>query len=480
MLSPTKRRARAVAWLIACAVGCSDGAHAPSPLLPLRDAGDASTTDANVDAAPAYVRPDGGPRLPAVDEQVTLPFLGEPQVVIVEIEAALRALDVHFSVDTTSSFRDEISVLQANLSGVIVPELQRRINDVSVGVSSFEDFPEIPFGGEDDQPFELKTAITSDLQRVDSALAGLDRPIGNGGDGPESGAEALYQIATGAGYERNGRQLIEAFDQRALPGGGRLGGVGFRPGALHALVHITDAPTHQPSDYADVFPGTHSLQQAANALNALAIRTLGIVTNSRAPEDGKSQAVVELEELAIATGAVGPSDRGGCPTGIEGATRPAVGDVCPLVFQVRDDGEGLSDTLTEGIVALVNAVDLRRAYTEVTDDRLGFVTTVEALGADPRGNTPAPDRADERPADGIDDTFVNVRPGTTLRFAVHLQNTLLVPDDAPQFYTVLINLVGDGLSLGMRAIRIEVPARDVPQLVDAGVDGATEDDASGM
>jgi len=468
------------AWLVAVCVACDDDAVAPGALAPTADAGDAGVSDANAEAAVPYVRPDGPPRLPGVDAEVTLPFLGPEAIVVIEIEAALRALDVHFSVDTTASFRDEISVLQADLSDVIVPELRRRIDDVSVGVSSFEDFPRTPFGTEGDDPFELQTAITSDLQRVDNALAGLDRPIGNGGDGPESGAEALYQVATGEGYRSGDRWLIEPFDQRALTGGGRLGGVGFRQGALHALVHITDAPTHTPSDYGEVFPGTHSMQQAAAALRALDVRTLGIVTSPPTQGDQKSQAVVELEQLAIATGAVGPVERNGCPTGVDGETRPSVAGTCPLVFQVLDDGEGLSDALTDGIVALVNAVDLRRAYTEVGDDRLGFVVLVEALGADPADGTPEPVRVDERPADGIDDTFVDVRPGTTLRFAVHMRNTLLVSDDAPQFYTVTINLLGDGLSLGTRAIRIEVPARSATSLIDASLDAATQDDASGL
>lgn len=468
------------AWLIALCLACSDDAHAPSPLLPTADGGDAATQDANVDATAPYVRPDGGPRLPGVDAQVTLPFLGPAQVVVVEIDAALRALDVHFSVDTTASFRDEISVLQDDLSDVVVPELRRRIDDVSVGVSSFEDFPHTPFGTEGDDPYELQTAITSDLQRVNSALAGLDRPLGNGGDGPESGAEALYQVATGEGYRQGTRWLIDRFDNRALAGGGRIGGVGFRQGALHALVHITDAPTHNPSDYESVFPGTHSMQQAAAALKAIDVRMLGVVTGAQTDGDAKLQSTAELEQVASTTGAVMEVGDDGCPTGIDGASRPPVNGQCPLVFLARDDGDGLSDALTDAIVALVNAVDLKRVSTEISDDRLGFVLAVEATGSSTPNGGVEPERVDEQPADGIDDTFLNVRPGTKLRFAVHLRNALLVADDAPQFYTITINLLGDGLSLGTRAIRIEIPARTPSPPFDAGADAAVEDDASGM
>lgn len=458
------------AWLILMSLGCGSDAPPASPLPPPFDAG-LDAGDAGSDGSTPN-RPDGGPRLPGVDAKVTLPFLGEAQTVEIEIEASLRALDVHFSVDTTASFGDEISVLQRDLSDQVVPELRRRVEDVSVGVSSFEDFPRTPFGTEGDDPFELQTAITSDLRRVDSALAGLDRPIGNGGDGPEAGAEALYQVATGEGYRLANRWTIRPYVREALVGGGTLGGVGYRVGALHALVHITDAPSHTPADYEPGIPDTRSMTQAASALNALNIRALGIVSHPIARD--------EMERLAIATGAVVEPTSGECLTGIDGESRPPIEDQCPLVFEVHEDGRGLSDTLTDAIVALVDAVELQRAYTEIDDDPLGFVNAVEALEAEVERGATQPERLDERPSDGINDTFVNVRPGTTLRFAVHLRNTLLAPDDAPQFYTVTINLLGDGLSLGTRTIRVEVPARSAMAVPDASVDGGAQDGDAGM
>ena len=434
-------------WAFACSAACENTPELPPAAALPDDGGDLSTRDAGRDAG--YVRPAGSPQLPGVDEVVVLPFLGPTQTVEVEIEAALRSLDVHFSVDTTASFGEEIEVLQDDLSDEIVPELRKRVPDVSIGVSSFEDFPLSPFGSAQDTPFELRTAITSELRRVDAALAGLNQPIGNGADGPESGAEALYQIATGEGYRLGMDWIIAPYNDRELRGGGTLGGVGFREGALRAVVHMTDAPSHTPRDYESVFPGTHSLEQAADALDRLAIRTLGVVSGPLARAD--------MEFVAHATGATRLPDEDGCPVGLDGDHRPSVNGVCPLVFDVRDDGEGLSDTLIDAIVALVNAVNIRRAHAEVDNDPLSFVTAVEALDADVLPGVEAPELADERPADGIADTFVGVRPGTRLRFAVHLRNTLLLGDDAPQYFTVTLNLVGDGLSLGTRTVRVQVP-----------------------
>ncbi len=464
---------------IVLGTGCGEESSPPPPVAPELDGGDAALADASGDGGQAYVRPDGGPRLPGVDSEVTLPFLGPTQTVEVEIPATLRALDVHFSIDTTASFNDEIVALQRDLSERVVPKLRERIADVSVGVSSFEDFPHTPFGTEDDKPFELHTGVTSDLRRVDSALASLNRPIGNGGDGPESGAEALYQIATGEGYQLGESWLIDPYEHRTLPGGGRHGGVGYREGALRVLVHITDAPSHTPMEYALFFPATRSLEEAGDALADLGVRALGIGSvDPEQPDEFIPRP--ELEQLAFMTGAVAQPEEDGCPTGIDGEYREPVEGQCPLVFDVRDDGEGLSDTLIDAIVALVNVVDLRRAFTEVQSDPLRFVSAIEAIEAVAEPGTPLPTRRDERPEDGVLDTFENVRPGTTLRFAVRLRNTLLTPDDAPQFYLVAINLVGDGLSLGSHTIRVKIPARSEVISADAGTDSSQQDDASGM
>src|SRR5689334_5858743 len=57
-------------------------------------------------------RPDGGAILPEADEELVLPFLGPEQRIKIEIDAQPRVLDVHFSVDTTSSELGEIRDLQ--------------------------------------------------------------------------------------------------------------------------------------------------------------------------------------------------------------------------------------------------------------------------------------------------------------------------------------------------------------------------------
>lgn len=400
-----------------------------------------------MDAGPLQLpgRPDGGPRLPPADREVVLRYFGEPAIEPLEVEGEVGRLDVFFSVDTTGSFGGEIDNLQSELRTFIVPELRARVDDVAFGVGRFEDFPSPPFGDVGDRPFALGAAITTDEARVASAVAALDQPLGNGGDVPESGAEALYQIATGVGYPG----YIPAYSGRAARGGGTLGGVGFREDALRVVVHVTDAPTHEPADYEESFPGTRSRAEAMEALEALGVRTLGIASSAAARAD--------LEALAIGTGAVVDPIGGECRTGVDGRTRAPRDGVCPLVFDVRPDGSGLAVATVDAIADLLSTVRYAEVWGE-TDDALGFVRSIEALDAEPPPGVDAPARADRRPAgDAIDDTFLDVGPGTRLRFRAHLRNETIPPADYDQIFNLVLEVVGDGVTLLSERVRVIVP-----------------------
>jgi len=68
-----------------------------------------------------FGRPDGGARLPSVDLEVVLPYLGDRVEEPLEVEGEVGTLDVFFSIDTTGSFGGEIDNLQAELRTRIVP-----------------------------------------------------------------------------------------------------------------------------------------------------------------------------------------------------------------------------------------------------------------------------------------------------------------------------------------------------------------------
>lgn len=414
------------------------------------------------------------PTLPPADIEVVLPYLAPEVVLPLSVNVSdVASLDVHFSIDTTGSFNDEIDALQAGLDERIVPELAARVADVAFGVSRFEDFPESPFGGAGDWPFRLVTPVTTDLDRVRAAVASLDMPIGNGGDQPEAGAEALWQIATGEGYTFGARTYIEPYSGAGVPGAATAGGVGFRAGSLRIVVHVTDATTHVPADYSISFPSTHDLGESALALDEIGAHVIGIASGA-APR-------AELESLAVATGAVAPPIGGRCPTGVGGASNPPVGGRCPLVFDIDPDGTGLSGAIVDAIVDFLEAIAYREVYGTALDDRLGFVRAIEAVSATTPSGTPMPSREDRRPPDGIDDTFLDVRAGAELEFAVRLRNETITPADYDQVFRIAIELRGDELVLLRRTIRITVP-RGALARPDAGpsvVDASSADAGAG-
>lgn len=434
------------------------------PPVPLPDASAPQRRDGGASAhdggSTVPGRPDGGPRLPPADREIVLPYFGDPVDEPLDVEGEVGTLDVFFSIDTTGSFGGEIDNLQAELRSGIVPALRARVADVAFGVGRFEDFPELPFGDGADRPFRLGTAITTDEARVASAVAALDQPLGNGGDIPESGAEALYQIATGEGYGA----IVPAWSGVPARGGGTLGGVGFRADALRVVVHVTDAPTHEPADYGARFPGTRSTEDAVAALSALDVRTLGVASGGGARG--------YLEAVAVGTGAVMSPVAGACPTGIDATPRPPAGGVCPLVFDIRSDGSGLAEAIVDAIAGLLSTVRYDEVWGE-TDDSIGFVRSIEAVSAVPPDGVPPPGRADRRPAgDGVDDTFLDVRPGTLLGFRAVLRNEAIAPADYDQIFNLTLRVVGDGVTLLARTLRVIVPRGRLDAGAPAGDGGS--------
>ncbi|RLB49870.1 MAG: hypothetical protein DRJ42_20125, partial [Deltaproteobacteria bacterium] len=227
----------AVIFLLLAALGaCGDD---PAPLPPVLDSGIFNPDAATDSGGGGTPRPDGGARLPPADIEVTLPYEGAEAEVSLTVTADAAKVDIHLSVDTTGSFSQEIDRIQSELLERVLPPIRDRVGDVGIGVSRFEDFPVLPYGSPTDAPFTLLSGITTSESRVGAAIARLDDPLGFGGDGPEASAEALYQIATGEGFTANGTRYVEAYSGRSAPGGGDLGGVGFRDDSLRAIVHIT-------------------------------------------------------------------------------------------------------------------------------------------------------------------------------------------------------------------------------------------------
>jgi hypothetical protein len=132
--------------------------------------------------------------------------------------------------------------------------------------------------------------------------------------------------------------------------------------------------------------------------------------------------------------------------------------------------------MVDALSDLLDSVAWAEVWGEAQGDDVGFVRSIRALEASvAEGSTP-PLRTDRRPAgDGIEDTFLEVRPGTDVRFEVVLRNETLPPADYDQVFRVTVRVLGDGLELVTRTIRVTVPRGRLDAGVRAPDAGATDD-----
>lgn len=197
--------------------------------------------------------------------------------------------DLAINMDTTGSMGGEIANLRTSLSTLIIPSVGAVIPDAAFGVSSFEDYPILPFGQPtaSDIPFRLGTRVTTNAATAQAAVNAL--VTRDGFDLAESGIEALYQVATGAGTTWPGGN-VPAFNPATglVPGvaDGTIGGVGFRDNSLPIIVQVTDATSHQRQEYLDINNqiGAVTTQVARNAIDGIGARIVGIA-NARLPHD---------------------------------------------------------------------------------------------------------------------------------------------------------------------------------------------------
>lgn len=230
------------------------------------------TRDVELKTLPAVALAKGARR--AVDFDVEIPATG------------VRALDVVFLVDVSSSYGDDISTLRRQ-AGAIVDSLSARGIDVQFGVAAFADFPSPPYGATGDMPFQRLTRITSNRATVLAGINALSLQFGE--DLPESQLEALYQVATGAGRDINGDGIYDTAsgDIPAQP-------MGFRPGAAKVVLFATDAEFHD-SDTNPAYPGAGFAQTTA-ALRDAGIRVIALQSGSEAA------AAAAIDRLLTTTG----------------------------------------------------------------------------------------------------------------------------------------------------------------------------------
>ncbi|MBK9070562.1 MAG: hypothetical protein IPL79_06125 [Myxococcales bacterium] len=414
-----------------------------------------------------------------------LPYEVAPQTKSLTFATNVSRADVQFSMDTTASMEDEISALKSGLQSIITqisaPDIG--IPDVAFGVSGFEDMPMSPYGGLVDLPFRLHQRITTSASEAQAGVGALN--LGQGADYPESGWEALYQIATGAGLG-SWVTVFEPLSGYVPAKHGLLGGVGFREAALPIVVQIGDAAWHHSGSSTvqcdDVslsyvgIAGAASRVATKAALTAKGIRVVGIDSN-RFSSGAPCGPHTDMRDVASATGAIAQPNAwndpyfGGrpagcsnaqCCTGLNGVGQAPTSLGCPLVFEVSPSGGGdFVRQIVQAVRVLVNyaVLDLSsqpRSTPQPTlegnlIDPSDFISSITPLAI-----SPAPPGGMQ--VDSSGQIMLQVQPGVEATFEVVAQNTIVPGAAEAQVFVLQLVVLSDAVAvLDTRQVVIIVP-----------------------
>lgn len=422
-----------------------------------------------------------------------------------DFSTTIPALDVFFLMDTTGSMFGSITNLQSAVN-TMTTGIRAEVPDAQFGVGAFEDFPILPYGslrGSDcgrgglptpDQPFHLFQTITANIAQVQTGTGMLRTatgPIGCGQDWPESGIEALYQVATGDGLTGPSPTTVPANHTG-------VGGVAFRQGSMPVIVQISDAQMHGPGE-TTVCPTTgdssnytgavatvaKSRAQTKTALANICARVVGVAA-IQPTLAAQCSAQADLEDFATATGAMVPPTAwdvgtrpagcapGQCCTDTNGTGRaPNAQGLCPVVFRAATDGSGLGQNIITGIRMLT-----RFATFDVESERIGVTTSIDNVPL-PGGHTTAdflkmitpvsfvlPPPPPNLPNPTFDTVaFHQVTPGTQVSFNVTAFNDFVPETTEAQIFRANIRVLAGGCTpLDQREVLILVPP--IPVVVE--------------
>jgi hypothetical protein len=247
-------------------------------------------------------------------------------------------VDVALLLDDTGSFEDAWSSVSSTFTNV-VDQLQAALPSTTFGfgVSMFKDYGGAWSAQDDDtstsRPFILNQPIvTAATAGGESALDGLvsnavglaNELPGYGGDIPEASVEGLYQLATGAGFDGNGNGSsldsgpagtlateetpgtsgdVPPFSSNVATTSGSLGGIGWRPGALHIVIVATDTSP------AAAFPAGSPIPTTITSTNGDSEPSINFAYSSLTPGDNRTGYVANTTDPATNTvaGAVVPA-----------------------------------------------------------------------------------------------------------------------------------------------------------------------------
>ncbi len=254
---------------------------------------------------------------------------GEDVAVDLEFPVEYRIADVAFLLDTTGSMSGLAQAMAGEFAS-IAGSLAGFIPDITFGVATYEDYNYSSMGSGADKPFVLRQQQTDDFGLVQAALNSTR--INSGDDAPESTIEALYQGASGRGYDQDCDGSYDSADDvlpflatgsdpfggaagdwydAAVPGTGTLGGYGFREDVLPIFIFATDNALRDAGDSSyrtpGGCPGDAAMADAIGAIAALNGRVVGIGVQLASTAEPMDQ----MRAIAAGTGSFGDMDGDG-------------------------------------------------------------------------------------------------------------------------------------------------------------------------
>ncbi|MCU1282421.1 MAG: hypothetical protein JWM53_5967, partial [bacterium] len=409
-----------------------------------------------------------------------------PTTETLNLSTDVSQADVIFSIDTTASMSGAINNLKSSLS-TVAAAVQAKVKSVSMGVVDFKDFGDNYVVKYEYRNTTVATAMG--LAGVQGALNGL--LASGGGDLPEAGWEALYSIAGGPAITVTftPASWVSTFNLAATtpnppPAGemqGTVGGAGFRTGSVPIVVGVSDAEWHDApgtaasgedglNDYGTSENGVPTRATTIARAQSLNAHVMGIAGHGGG---ASGNAKARMLATAIATGAVVmPADFGPvgtrpatcaitqCCTGDAGAGEaPQANGTCPLAFSFDDStGNGVSDAVTSGIVALANGLkfDIHVEAKDVdpmTVDNFMLKLVPNLSGAGPAAMcismvpSPLQDNFTGPKAtaggDGVLDTFPGISGGQQICFdVIPKMNTVVMNTNMPQMFRAQLQVKG--------------------------------------
>ncbi|MGH9347828.1 MAG: MopE-related protein, partial [Vicinamibacterales bacterium] len=370
-----------------------------------------------------------------------------PVSIVFPPAAVVDKVDVFFLFDDTGSFAGRVPTV-TGIFNSLVTDLQAALPGISLGfgVGRFEDYggPGSSFSGEfsTGRPFILNQPIvTPDIPGFPTLISSaLNRSApGFGGDGPETTLDALFRIATGDGFDGNGNGStvnsgpagatttqtapgtsgdVPPFTSNVAPAAGTLGGVGFRPRALHLVLVAGDICSVAAYTPGEPIPGTVTgiggatvPSSALRCSNTVGFSRFGFVSNSvsrtgntvagavapagaaTVPDTIAALNALGISVIGLADGGVSirnPVGPSGAPSTLmsalallTGAT-DAIGN--PLVFNISGGTTPLRNAIVQAITtAATRPVDVSTRAVEVPADVTATLSPGVVPGVGPGG-----------------------------------------------------------------------------------------------